>query len=334
MICGADAAERLHLNENDRCYKVGLPLGRCKLPENCQTLPEYIKAGLFTMADVLECGFKDAFSAMMYCCPDDPPPSRAIPTRQPNRSLTGTHLVSLEYLKPVTLDDVVYRCTGIVLTPSYVLATTKCIGKDIIGRPNKVLLGSTDSRLYVDSQTEIEIKSYTSYNNELTLFELEKEIPSSQLLENVSKATLCNRLDLSGEPNLFAVGYAYDQHEGSNCALFSQQLRLVNSDECINVRSSRQIEGIRWRNSHLCVLPENRVLVSDAYPRNNCLKCLTASSSVLHLQRPDGSQCVAGIATPTTDECLENRLPLYYTNIVSNNGVNDFLNRIINVGTD
>lgn len=49
---------------------------------------------------------------------------------------------------------------------------------------------------------------------------------------------------------------------------------------------------------------------------SNCVQCLTASASVLHVPQADGTLCVAGIATPTTNECVRNKEELvYYTMI-------------------
>lgn len=49
---------------------------------------------------------------------------------------------------------------------------------------------------------------------------------------------------------------------------------------------------------------------------SNCVPCLTASASVLHVPQADGTLCVAGIATPTTNECVRNKTELiYYTMI-------------------
>ncbi|XP_034477966.1 uncharacterized protein LOC117784359 [Drosophila innubila] len=314
MIWGADARYK----PNDRCQVDGFPMGRCKIGDDCTTLQQYLVAGKAKLND-FHCGYETPFSPRMYCCPDDPPLPRATPTRQ----TYAKHLVSLRYLNPVTLDDYIYQCTGVIVSPSFVLATTKCLGKNIVSRPNKILLGSTDPSKYVDSQIATDIKRNISYNNELVLFELEKELTSSQLSGIVSVAPTCLTSDVKGDPKTFAVGFAFNLDESTNCALFSQQMRNVHIDQCRNVENKRQIQGLNFENSHLCFEPET--VSSNSRQSEQCLRCLTASSSVLHVQRPDGSYCVAGIATPTTDECVENGAPVYYTNIVSDYRVSDFL---------
>lgn len=82
---------------------------------------------------------------------------------------------------------------------------------------------------------------------------------------------------------------------------------------CRNVLNTLKVEDIGDANTHVCVTPGRNYVTPD--DDNSCSKCLTGTSSVLQLERPDGSYCVGGIATPTTNECNVNDVsdPLYYT---------------------
>lgn len=65
----------------------GNPIGRCKIGANCNTIPLYINAGLMTERTAPRCEYETPFSKLMYCCPDDPPPSREIPSHKtPSRT--------------------------------------------------------------------------------------------------------------------------------------------------------------------------------------------------------------------------------------------------------
>lgn len=109
---------------------------------------------------------------------------------------------------------------------------------------------------------------------------------------------------------------------GKNCDLFAQQLHLEDLETCRGVQNQRGVQGLR--NSHFCL-----AVVGNGVRNGQCRKCLTASSSVLHVRLPNGKYCVAGIATPTTNICDDTVKLLYYTNILSDS-VSDFLNLTIN----
>lgn len=147
----------------------------------------------------------------------------------------------------------------------------------------------------------------TKYGNDLVRFEVKGTIP-----EGVSVFNWCSVTDLDKNATLFAIGFA--QTQGDNdlpCDLFQQQLTPVGFDKCVGVRNDRNVTAI-MPDTHICVEPGLAQPPQD--PKSSCIQCLTASSSVLHVHRADGSQCVMGIATPTTNVCLENsKEMLYYT---------------------
>lgn len=97
------------------------------------------------------------------------------------------------------------------------------------------------------------------------------------------------------------------------CGLFRQKLRLMSTNKCSGAKNALNVT-IDMENSHYCMeAVENS---SSDGQDSNCVQCLTASASVLHIQGADGTLCMAGIATPTTNEChrKDNEL-IYYTMI-------------------
>ncbi|EDW58137.1 uncharacterized protein Dvir_GJ15193 [Drosophila virilis] len=219
----------------------------------------------------------------------------------------STHLASLGYYKADTLDEIEYRCTAIILSPNQLLATSKCVGNKIYEKPNRVLVGVTDPRKFFDPELEFELTTKVQYKNDLALFTLSTSIDVSKTeMANVSLALLCNETELEGVPKLYAVGFAQDN--GSNCGLFKTRLERFN--DCTNKNP-----GTIDKSRNLCLVPQRNA--SHAGVSDDCTKCLTASTSVLHVERADGSFCVAGIATPTTNDCIVNSGPIYYTSIVS-----------------
>ncbi|EDV99591.1 GH12340 [Drosophila grimshawi] len=138
-----------------------------------------------------------------------------------------------------------------------------------------------------------------------------KQINLDQM-PNARSATLCIEEEAKGASNLYAVGFAQGV-DGNNCDLFTTP--LVLSDDCSLVQATRRVEGFDIPGMHLCVKPISGG--SHSRQMDSCSKCLTASSSVLHVQRTDGSFCVAGIATPTTNKCVVNNNSIYYTSVVN-----------------
>lgn len=109
---------------------------------------------------------------------------------------------------------------------------------------------------------------------------------------------------------------------GHNCELFEQEVQLEESSKCKNVQNQRGLKDLGT--SEFCVkVGANVSPVAGGEKR--CQKCLTPSTSVLHIKKPNGVYCVAGIATPTTNECDEGVEYLYYTNILEDT-ISDFLN--------
>ncbi|KAH8414862.1 hypothetical protein KR215_007588 [Drosophila sulfurigaster] len=298
----------------------GFPQGVCRYPQDCCTIIEYLMEKNIRLNDVPSCGFNSPFKGKMICCPKTD--TQRTTSGPPIFRFTGTHLVTMRYFKNEHLDEYVYRCTGVLLSSSHVLASKQCAGEEgeEIVRPSRVMLGSQDARVDDKSDIKKDIKKLTSYKNDLVLIKLRTTLNKTQLMGNVSIAKLCDPVDLQRNPNFFAAGYSYNTQENESCTKFTMQLQNLNLKECNNVKVTRQIEDLATDQSHFCLRP-----LPTFERKNECSKCLTATSSVLHVERMDGTQCVAGIATPTNNECIEEDTPLYFTNILRNS-VYDFLN--------
>ncbi|KAH8386389.1 hypothetical protein KR093_000178 [Drosophila rubida] len=312
--CGAVNIPRRRYKEHDNCGGInGFPSGMCREAASCSTLHSYYAKQQFGPLDVPTCGFKPPFGIELLCCPNTfhVPPS----SQQQLGSFQGSHLVTLGYLKPITLDSYVFRCTGVLLSPTHVLATSQCVGQKTVDKPNKVLLGAEDPALYDDSQIEVAIKSTKEFQGELVLFELETALSSSQLTGNVGIARLCQRSDLLRRSNWFAIGYSYNPLVYDSCSKFAQQVQRVNPSECRDVQQQLGAHNLTENQSHLCIQP--LAIYASHGGSAECSKCLAYTSSVLHVKRADGSQCVAGIATPAGDECVESNGALYFTNILT-----------------
>ncbi|XP_030567069.1 uncharacterized protein LOC115767069 isoform X2 [Drosophila novamexicana] len=299
--------------QGDPCtWALNYPKSHCRLAQNCQTLPVYINENLLKLADIPSCGFIDASHSEMFCCPDAMPGPMvsSLTLAGPTVQNSFNHLASLGYYKADTLDEIVYRCTAIILSPTQLLATSKCVGNKIFEKPNRVLVGVTDPRKFFDPELEFELTTKVQYKNDLALFSLASSIDVNKTeLANLSLASLCNETELEGDPKLYAVGFAQDN--GSNCGLFKTRLERFN--DCTKVDLKRQVSGID-KSRNLCLVPQPNASLPGV--RDDCTKCLTASTSVLHVERADGSFCVAAIATPTTNDCIVNSGPIYYTSIV------------------
>ncbi|XP_062135269.1 uncharacterized protein LOC133844985 [Drosophila sulfurigaster albostrigata] len=293
------------------------PLGVCRYTDDCCTIKRYVMQKKINIKDVPSCGYDNPFKSKMICCPKTD--TQGTTSGTPIFRFTGTHLVTMRYLTKY-MDDYVYRCTGVVLSPSLVLASKQCDGAGDENLPSRVKLGSQDARVNDKSDIKIDIYRPTSYKNDLVLINLRTRLNRTQLSENVTIANLCHPHDLLGHPNFFAAGYSYNTQANESCKKYTMQLENLNLNECNNVKVTRQIEDLATDQSHLCLRP-----IPTFEMKNECSKCLTATSSVLHVQRRDGSQCVAGIATPTNNECIEDESPLYFTNILTNS-VADFFN--------
>lgn len=131
----------------------------------------------------------------------------------------------------------------------------------------------------------------------------------------------CSPTDLDKNPKLFAVGFAQTQGDDDTpCGIFQRKLKLISFDKCKAIKSDLNVSTI-MPHTHICVEPDLEHPPTLQEP--NCTQCLTASASVLHVQQDDGNLCVAGIATPTTDVCSENKMEmLYYTIIKKENILN------------
>ncbi|XP_064538583.1 uncharacterized protein LOC135428470 [Drosophila montana] len=305
--------------EGDLCTwtTTNYPKSHCRLARNCPTLSVYIEEKVLKLTEIPSCGFINARSSEMFCCPDEfhgVKVSSATSAPTDNNRLSFNHLASLGYYAD-NLYEIVYRCTAIILSPTQLLATTKCLGAKIYEKPNRVLVGVTDPRISLGSELEFELTANVHYKNDLAVFKLFSSIDlSQQKMANVSLATICNKTELEGDPKLYAVGFA--QNHDSNCALFKTRLERFN--DCTKVELKRQVSGIDTSRTHMCLVPQPNA--SHGGQGDGCTKCLTASTSVLHVERADGSFCVAGIATPTTNDCIVNSDPIYYTRIVGRGG--------------
>lgn len=88
----------------------------------------------------------------------------------------------------------------------------------------------------------------------------------------------------------------------STCHLFRQELHLISADKCLDVSEN---------DFHVCLKPGKSI--PTPAENDKCVQCLTGSASVLHVQRSDGSICVAGLATPTTKVCESSDKPVSFT---------------------
>ncbi|KAL7743542.1 hypothetical protein ACLKA6_013348 [Drosophila palustris] len=296
-------AHNIGVSVGDPCpSRPGFPPSTCAKFEFCETLKAYKN-----ISDKVEgCGFYLPYGKELICCPDKMPSPNTATTIQPEATtqkpkLYYNYLGSMGYLEPIRMDDYEYRYTAIILSPSHVLATKL----SNISKPLKVMLGTGDPRKAVDTEVELYTKATRGIEKDLILYELEEPISESQLRTNISIAKLCDSGDLLNSTIMNAIGFARDRTLGTNCAVFKQRVHLVDFNKC------PALQDIPEPNAHLCVTPG----VDDATPGKDdlCSKCLTASSSVLQVERPDGSFCVGGIATPTTNECVVTGDPIYYT---------------------
>ncbi|XP_062140226.1 uncharacterized protein LOC133848607 [Drosophila sulfurigaster albostrigata] len=320
LIAKPSPAHSKKYQENEICGGLhGFPTGTCQLATKCTTLKTYYEKKWINPLSVPSCGFKGPFGKAMLCCPK---PFEDL-KEGGSYNFTGTHLVTMRYFKNENRDEYAYRCTGVLLSSSHVLASKQCDAEEDEDIASKVKLGSQDARVIDESDIKIDVKKPTSYKNDLVLIKLRTALNTTQLTENVSIAKLCHPEDLTGHPNFFAAGYSYNTQENESCTKFTMQLQNLNLKECNNVKVTRQIEDLATDQSHFCLLP-----LPIYKEGEECSKCLIATSSVLHVERMDGTQCVAGIATPTYNKCIEEDSPLYFTNILTHS-VSDFFNHVI-----
>lgn len=302
-------AHKLRVSEGDRCSsRLGVPPSTCTKSENCTTLKAYKNLS----ENVEGCGFYPPYGKELICCPDELPSFEKETTIAPlvtSDELNYNFLASLAYLEPVKMDDFVYRFTALVLSPNLVLATSLSVHQTKNLLPIKVLLGTKDPRVYADTNVEVEIMKTSEYFNDNTLFQLKDHISEDLLRTNVSIAKLCDRDDLSNYRTMSAIGFARNPEDGTSCSIFKQKMHLVDFNNCRNVINKNDVVIDSF--GHLCMTPGAEYWTP--WEDKRCLKCLIATSSVLQVERLDGSYCVGGIATPTTDDCVVSHDPLYYT---------------------
>ncbi|XP_034484929.1 uncharacterized protein LOC117789871 [Drosophila innubila] len=309
-VCKADILE---LSEGDPCpERQGFPSRTCVKEAACTTLNDYKDLNL-SEENEKSCDFSSPNPEKLICCPDLLPLNFTTTIQPPIKpqTLIFKYLASVGYYEQISMDDYEYRYTAIVLSPSHVLATSPSLKLSNNMVPVHVILGTSDPRVYVDTQVFRTVVNRRKITMDLALYELENPISENQLLKTISIANLCDRADFLNSPNMKAIGYAQNQTYSTSCAMFTKQVQLVDFNKCHNVLSTLKLEDIVGSKTHLCVTPGTDHFTPG--DDNRCSKCLTATSSVLHVQRPDGSFCVGGIATPTTNECVVNSEPLYYT---------------------
>ncbi|XP_017850569.1 uncharacterized protein LOC108605411 [Drosophila busckii] len=294
-----------HLNEHDKCPPTdSYPESYCELAENCPQLQHYVNQHIISLNEVPSCDFKDDKHAELFCCP------KYLPEQHKE---VYPYLAFLGYLKPPTLDEIVYRCTALVLSSNHLLATTNCFGSEIIDNPLQAVFGVHDARDYFTGKHQLELRGVEKppvLRNDLVIYELDTSIEAAAFSFNVSRANICAAQHLRDAVELRAIAYAQNNN-AENCALFKQKLRLLPFKECSRVQNIRQVEQIK-RKTHICLMP-----IEIGAKLGPCTNCLIPSSSVLEAELQDGSVCVAGIATPTTADCVANMAPLYYTSIMS-----------------
>ncbi|XP_030246249.1 uncharacterized protein LOC115565305 [Drosophila navojoa] len=244
--------------------------------------------------------------------PTPPTPHPSIPT-----DFEVKHLAPILY-STVYMDGFEYHCTAIILSPTKLLTTSKCVGKKVRQKPSRIAVGVTDPRINYDEELEFAVtRNIKQMNNDLALLELRTAIDfTDKAMANGSIAILCHTDELAGQPKLYAVGFA--QNTVTNCGLF--QTRLERLSDCRVPELRLPVRGIDITSTHICA----RAMPESSARSDGCINCLTASSSVLHVERADGSLCVAGIATPTTDECNLTDNPVLYT-IFLNSAFKNFL---------
>ncbi|XP_068155138.1 uncharacterized protein [Drosophila tropicalis] len=318
--------------------KVGQPCPRypnypestCMGIRNCTTLDEFVHQENRTLYDVVSCGISVYME--LVCCPNghngnatastvtpastssptspaspavfEPQPSTTTPKETPVRSYLDNfgHLASLKYFKDEYMDDTIYSCTALIIDDYFVLTNYAC---RIFNNqpPLKVRLG-----LQTNHQQISEIKQPLKVHEfDLVAIEMFDKL-NNTIAPDAKIAEFCTQADMKNYTKLFAVAFAQKNHE--NCDLFQKEMRMLSYGACVNVRNKERFEVNATRESHWCLQPIKSRL------NTGCIKCLRGSASVLHVERSDGGICVAGIATPTADECLPLRSPLYYTSIL------------------
>lgn len=175
--------------------------------------------------------------------------------------------------------------------------------------------------------------------NDLVLFEFNQPLSQEEFESNGYRDPVCRLEDVTFDTKLVAIGHAQDNGKltncflcglstsylsitGQNCELFEQEVHLEENSKCRKVQNQRGVKGLGTSQFCVRVGAEVSPVASNG---NQCRKCLTPSTSVLHIKKPNGDYCVAGIATPTTNDCDESVEYLYYTNILGD-AVSDFLN--------
>ncbi|XP_033239698.1 uncharacterized protein [Drosophila pseudoobscura] len=321
MTLSAGAYPKLEISlsvEGEPCpSRPGYPESRCLGIKNCSNVELYIKSGNMTLYDVVGCGI--GVYMELVCCPNKPPNLQTVssttdsspagvgpmvpesepkqkrkPEREPYR-----HVVSLQYLNALTFDSYVMRCTGVLLKENFALTSAACAGS-FIADPNHVRLGLSEP-----FKDLLEIDNITYHNNDLVLLHMSHGYSREFIAE------VCKQVDVENRLKLIAVGFSQKNEE--NCSWFEREVTNVTFDSCDRVSINRPVRGIDNIN-HICVSPKT---ASPRSPPGSCVECLRGSASILYVIRPDGSDCVAGIATPTSKSCIITTHPLYYTSLFS-----------------
>ncbi|XP_023034810.1 uncharacterized protein LOC111519279 [Drosophila willistoni] len=304
------------------------PESTCMGMHYCKTLEEFYRKENRTIYDVISCGI-DVYMELV-CCPNghnetatattvsptfstsslaslsvsEPQSTTPTPMQTPVRSYLDNfgHLASLKYYKDEHMDDKIYSCTALIIDDNFVLTTYAC--HTLYNQPPlSVRLGQqTNHQQISEIKQPLEVHEF-----DLVAVETFRKL-NNTIAPDAKIAEICTQVDMTNYTKLFAVGFAQNQHE--NCDLFQQEMEMLSYGACVNVRNKEGFDVNVTNESHWCLKPIN------GRSKSNCIKCLRGSASVLHVERSDGGICVAGIATPTGDECSPLRSPLYYTSFL------------------
>ncbi|XP_030379203.1 uncharacterized protein LOC115627612 isoform X2 [Scaptodrosophila lebanonensis] len=312
-----------------------LPASRCK-----DRLYAYFEQKILTQSMVVQCGM-NVFEELI-CCPSSPPndPNTVLGVEIPHYSTTSTPIArtrpispikSLNNVQPIVhaeavrvnigdlmapdesykhlaavgyhdehYDGFVYRCTAVILTTNILVVSAKCIGtgRDL---PIQVVVGKADLGRGPIRNNVIRIKTRRSWFNETGILVLEKHIEASQL---AGVAEICSARELQRSPRMRSIGWGFSKVRETRCSLFEMSMQQIDKSYCADPAKKVPIY------QHHCLQPNETLTVQRD---DGCSKCLSGTGSVLHVERPDNSLCVAAIATPSSVDCNESTEPLYYT---------------------
>ncbi|KAH8295881.1 hypothetical protein KR044_001280, partial [Drosophila immigrans] len=217
------------------------------------------------------------------------------------------HLAALAYPN-ARFDGHLHRCTALLLMPQLLLASAGC------GRPSHAVFGVADLADVDEDEDQLaDIARMAVYRQDLTLLTLQEPQQGRQV------ATICSHLEQTRwQTTGQLIASAWAKSNASDCSLYELPMRLLPSSACRRIDNSAGIQDLPSR--HMCAEPLQPAALVASHSSNSsntsCLPCPAAVGSVLHLQRPDGSRCVLGVATPTgsRESCADD--VMYFTSLV------------------